>query len=155
LANAGVCSRRRAECLASCCSWGRTVINRRGVADWEDVQQARRGVPRQSVVEKRMLITWLFRVSRAGVQLLLQWPCCPNRLVVLPSNAKLTYINAVLGVGLPFHIWAPGPNHLNPPLLAADKDGSGNISRIEQVLARGQLGLSPDLAGSGPSLPHQ
>jgi hypothetical protein len=78
-----------------------------------------------------------------------------NRLVVLPINAKLTHIDAVFAVGLPFHIWAPLPNHLNPPLLAGDKDGSDNIPRIEQVLARGQLSLSPDLAGSVPSLPHQ
>src|SRR5205823_14753800 len=87
LANAGLCSRRRAACNASCCSWGRTVINRRGVAECEDVQLVRRGQLRQSVVEKRILITSLLRLSMAGVQLLLVCPRVTGSVFVLPINA--------------------------------------------------------------------
>jgi hypothetical protein len=62
-------------------------------------------------------------------------PFWTNRLVVLPINVKLTHINTVLSVGLPFHVWAPGPNHFNPARLSGDENGSGDRARIEQVLA--------------------
>src|SRR5712691_6648939 len=59
--------------------------------------------------------------------------------VVLPVNAKLTYIDAVIGVGLPFHIRTPRSNHFNTILLLTrDQDWCGDISRVEQVLAWGE-----------------
>src|SRR6266496_5772812 len=59
--------------------------------------------------------------------------------VMLPINAKLTHIDAVIGVGLPFHIRTPGSNHFNAILLlAGDQDRCGDVSRVEQMLAWGE-----------------
>jgi len=55
---------------------------------------------------------------------------------VLPINAKLTDIDAAIGVGLPFHIPTPRSNYLNAVLLLTrDQDWCGDISRVEQMLA--------------------
>ena len=50
-------------------------------------------------------------------------PLRTGRLLLVPINAKLTDIDAVLAVGLPFHIRTRGSNHFNAVvLLARDQD---------------------------------
>src|SRR5260221_11833456 len=65
-ANVGVRSRRRTACNASCCSRGRTVINRRGPEACEEVQQAGRGQLPQSLVENLIEIAPIFLWVQSG-----------------------------------------------------------------------------------------
>ncbi len=50
-------------------------------------------------------------------------PLGTSRRLPVPIKAKLTDIDTVIGVGLPFHIRTPGSNHFNAVvLLARDQD---------------------------------
>src|SRR6266568_7093147 len=50
-------------------------------------------------------------------------PLGTSRRLLVPIKAKLTDIDAVIGVGLPFHIRTPGSNDFNAVvLLARDQD---------------------------------
>ena len=70
----GVLGGIRVARSASYCSWGRTVMVRRGDALRDRMQSARWGQGPQSFVENLILMTWLRRLSMAGVQLMLVRP---------------------------------------------------------------------------------
>jgi hypothetical protein len=115
------------------------VINRRGVGDCEEVQEAKRGQLRQSLVENLIEIALIFAVVDRRSPTAAGMPFRTGGRVLLPINTKLTHIDAAIGVGLPFHIWTPGSNHFNAVLvLAGNQDRCGDISRVEQVLAWGE-----------------
>jgi hypothetical protein len=51
-------------------------------------------------------------------------PLGTSRLLLVPIKAKLTDIDAVIGVGLPFHIRTPGSNHAECRSVAGSRPGS-------------------------------
>ncbi len=51
-------------------------------------------------------------------------PLGTSRRLLVPIKAKLTDIDAVIGVGLPFHIRMPGSNHAECRRVAGSRPGS-------------------------------
>src|SRR5436853_7327752 len=72
--NSAVFSRWRAACKASYASFGRTVSVRGWYFVMEWMQRVRLGHAPQSLVESLILVTLFFRLSRAGIHLMLVLP---------------------------------------------------------------------------------
>jgi hypothetical protein len=103
----------------------RTVRGRRLYFFSERVQWLSRGQTPQSMPRELDLNDLILPVVDGRRPAHTRMALGTGRLLLVPIKAKLTDIDPLLGVGLPFHIRTPGSNHAECRSVAGSRPGSG------------------------------